>query len=378
MIDWLGISHLFGLSQTEQVLAFFTPLIAYVAYILVQVILPGRSFTGYVINPTTGQPRQYRLNGLIVFCVFLVIWWFELTGMPRDWFYQSTIYAVIGGTVFTAIFSIITYSYHRKEHPNKRIKAFWTGSIQELSLFQNRFDLKMNFYAFGGIMLVLNALSGAWVHYESFGGESNPGIFLFTAFFTFYILDYFICEPVTLYTFDMIHEGIGFKLYWGSLVVYGWMFTMPLWGLVVYPDPGFNAVWTNTLMIGTSILFLVGWGISRGSNLQKYTFKRWPDRAFLGITPKYISSGDRKILYSGFWGIARHFSYSGEAMIGIAFALSLGYFLNPWAWTYGIFIMGMCVFRQRTDDTFCEEKYGSEKWGEYRARVKYRIIPGVY
>jgi len=378
MIDWLGVSHLFDLSLTEKILGFFTPLIAYVAYILVQIILPGRSFNGYVTNPDTGHPRRYRLNGLFVFCVFLIVWWFELTGMPRDWLYRSTIFAVMGGTVFTTIFSILTYVLHRKKQKKNRIKAFWTGSVQELSLLEGRFDMKMNFYAFGGVFLVLNALSGAWVHYELFGEDSNPGIFLFTAFFTFYILDYFVLEAVTLYTFDLIHEGIGFKLYWGSLVVFGWMFTMPLWGMVVYPNPEFGEAWTTILMIVTSILFLIGWGISRGSNLQKYTFKRWPERSFLGIPPKFISVGERKILYSGFWGKARHFGYFGEALIGIAFALSLGYFLNPWAWTYGIFIMSLCVARERTDDKFCELKYGSEKWGEYRARVKYRIIPGIY
>ena len=26
----------------------------------------------------------------------------------------------------------------------------------------------------------------------------------------------------------------------------------------------------------------------------------------------------------------------------------------------------------------CAEKYGAEKWAEYQARVKYRIVPGVY
>ena len=182
MIDWLGITHLWDLTLTERILGFFTPLITYVAYILVQIILPGRTFSGYVINQATGEPRQYRLNGFFVFCIFLAVWWFELTGMPRDWLYRSTIYAVIGGTVFTTIFSILTYLHHRKEHQNKRIKAFWTGSVQELTLFKERFDVKMNFYAFGGIMLVLNAMSAAWFHYELFGEESNPGVFLFTAF----------------------------------------------------------------------------------------------------------------------------------------------------------------------------------------------------
>ena len=113
--------------------------------------------------------------------------------------------------------------------------------------------------------------------------KSNPGVFLYAAFFTFYILDYFIFERVQLYTYDLIHENLGFKLFWGGLVVYGWLFILPLWGMAAHPDPGFSPPWTYVWLIGTAALFLFGWSISRGANLQKYTFKRWPDRKFLGL-----------------------------------------------------------------------------------------------
>ena len=68
-------------------------------FFLVQLILPGRWVPGYVINPKTGEPRKYRLNGILVFAIALIVWAFDLTGMPRDWFYRSLAYAVAGGTV---------------------------------------------------------------------------------------------------------------------------------------------------------------------------------------------------------------------------------------------------------------------------------------
>ncbi len=378
MIEWLGIEHLFALSPTEKVLGFFTPLIVYVAFMLVQLILPAKRVQGYVTHPETGEPIYYRLNGIFVFCVMIAVWWFELTGVPRDWFYRSTIYAVMGGIFFTTIFSFITFYTQPKERRKNPIRAFWTGSIREIALFNGRIDMKMYFYLVGGTMLAINAMSGAWYHYQLFGADSNPGLFLFTSFFVFYIVDYCLHERVTLFTYDLMHEGVGFKLFWGGLVCYGWMFTAPLWGLAVYPDPGFAPFWGTFLLIGTSVMFLGGWVISRGANLQKYTFKRWPERSFMGIKPDHISANDRKILVSGFWGVARHFNYFGEAILGVTFALVLGYFTNLWAWTYGFLIIGMCIFRQRTDDKFCEQKYGSEAWGEYRRRVKYRIIPRLY
>ena len=122
---------------------------------------------------------------------------------------------------------------------------------------------------------------------------------------------------------------IGFKLFWGCLVVYGWLFILPLWGMAAHPDPGFSPAWTNVWLIGTSALFLFGWGISRGANLQKYTFKRWPDRKFLGlIAPEYIQAGDRKILCSGLWGVARHLNYMGEGFLALSIALIFGHFTN--------------------------------------------------
>ena len=98
------------------------------------------------------------------------------------------------------------------------------------------------------------------------------------------------------------------------------------------PGPRILDRWTYVWLIGTAALFLFGWSISRGANMQKYTFKRWPDRKFLGlIEPKYIEVGDRKILYSGFWGVARHFNYMGEGFLSFSIALVFGHFTNPWA-----------------------------------------------
>ena len=98
MIEWLGISHLFELSGMEAIAGFLTPLAIFAVFFLAQLILPGRRVTGYVVDGKTGEPRSYRLNGLLVFAIAVAVWYSELL-MPRDWFYRSTVYAVAGGTV---------------------------------------------------------------------------------------------------------------------------------------------------------------------------------------------------------------------------------------------------------------------------------------
>ena len=379
MIDWLGISHLFDLSGMEAIAGFLTPLAIFAVFFIAQIILPARKVPGYVKNPATGEPRNYRLNGIVVFVIALVVWAFELTGMPRDWFYRSAVYAVAGGTVFCFVFSLFAvFSQPRGEIKNSFL-ALWEGRALELPFFNERFDVKMYLYVVGGTMLVLNALSGAAYHHQLFGDDANPGVYLYAAFFTFYIFDYMVFERVQLYTYDLIHEMLGFKLIWGGLVIYGWLYILPLWGMAVHPDPGFSTTWTYVWLAGSIALFLFGWSLSRGGNMQKYAFKRWPERKFLGIIePEYIQAGDRKILCSGFWGKARHLNYLGEGFICISIGLVFGYFANPWAWTYFVFIVSLFTWRQRLDEKVCAEKYGAEKWAEYKSRVKYRIFPGIY
>ena len=379
MIEWLGIEHFFELTETEKLAGFFTPLAIFIVFFLLQVILPGMRVPGYVRDQETGEPRKYRLNGILVFVIAVLVWAFEATGMPRDWFFRTTLYALAGGTLFSLIFTLIAvYSQPRKEKRNP-IADLWVGRAQELAFFNYRFDIKMYLYVVGGTMLALNALSGAAYHYDRFGEDANPGVFLYALFFAFYVFDYFIFERVQLYTYDLIHEKLGFKLFWGGLMVYGWLYILPLWGMAAYPDPGFSPAWTYVWLIGTGLLFLYGWVITRGANLQKYMFKRWPDRKFLGIIkPEYIEAGDRKILCSGLWGVARHFNYLGEGFLALSVALSFGHFDNPWAWTYFVFIVTLFTIRQVEDEAYCAEKYGAEKWAEYQARVKYRIFPGIW
>ncbi len=379
MIEWLGIGHLFELSGTEAIAGFFTPLAIFAAFFVAQLVLPGRRVPGYVTNPETGEPRNYRLNGILVFVIAVAVWAFELTGMPHDWFYRSSVYAVAGGTVLCAIFAVLAVFGGSDGKVERPFAALWEGRVLELQFFNERFDVKMYLYVVGGTMLSLNAMSGAAYHYELFGADANPGVFLYAAFLTFYVADYFVFERVQLYTYDVIHERLGFKMLWGGLMVYGWLYILPLWGMAAYPDPGFAPAWTYFWLIGSAALFLFGWGITRGANMQKYTFKRWPDRKFLGlIEPEYIEAGDRKILCSGLWGIARHFNYLGEGFFSLSIALVFGHFAVPWAWTYFVFIVGLFISRQRLDDEYCAEKYGAEKWAEYQERVRWRIIPGVY
>ncbi|MYH67905.1 MAG: hypothetical protein F4152_04965, partial [Dehalococcoidia bacterium] len=297
MIEWLGIEQLFELSTADKIFGLFTPLMIFIAFAIATLVLPGRWVPGYAVDKATGEPRRYRLNGLLVFIVAVLVWGFELIpGLERDWFYRTSLYAVAGGTGFAVIFTALAVYTQPKTENTNPITDFYLGRVQEIRFFNDRLDLKMTFYVVGGTMLGINAMSGAAWHYEQFSptNEVNLGVFVYAAIFTFYVFDYHVFERVQLYTFDLIHEKMGLKMFWGDIVIYGWLFIVPLYGMAAYPDPGFSTAWTYVWIIGASALFLVGWSISRGANMQKYTFKRWPERKFLGIIePRYIQAGDR-------------------------------------------------------------------------------------
>ena len=106
MAERLGIEHLVELSGAEAILGYLTPLFIFAAFFLAQVLLPAVRVPGYAVDAKTGEPRNYRLNGLLVFVIAVVVWAVGFAGMPRDWFYRSSLYSVAGGTALCALIAV--------------------------------------------------------------------------------------------------------------------------------------------------------------------------------------------------------------------------------------------------------------------------------
>lgn len=169
-------------------------------------------------------------------------------------------------------------------------------------------------------------------------------------------------------------ERVGFKLGWGCLTFYPYFYIVGLWALADSPNPH-----QSPLLGACAVLvFFVGWTLTRGANMQKYTFKRDPQRTFLGIfAPEVVTDGARSLLCSGFWGVARHVNYLGEILMATGLALALGQLGSPWPWLYPLYYVALLLPRERDDDRRCAAKYG-ELWVRYCERVPRRVIPGIY
>lgn len=359
----------------EHLAAFFTPWLICALILALHLGLPARHVAGYVRDPVTGAPLRYRLNGLLVLLVTVGIWAaLAASGaiawdLLWRWRWEGLAGACTLGLIFTLVIVLRAPSTGRG-----LLAELWLGRLENPQALGGRVDAKMFLYLFGATLLELNLLSFAAHHWIAYAPAPSPGVALHAALFSWFVVDYLVFERVHLYTYDLFAERVGFKLGWGCLVFYPYFYAVGLWGTADLPNPDP----APALLILAALTFFAGWALSRGANLQKFTFKVAPDRAFLGVfRPRTVSDGQRTLLCSGFWAVSRHVNYLGEILMGVGLALALGHPGSPWPWLYPLYYVALLLPRERADDKLCAAKYGP-LWDEYRQRVPHRIIPWVY
>ncbi len=354
-------------------LGLITPLVAYAVITLLHVAIPAKRTPGYVVDETTGELMRYRTNGRLVLGASVVIWfllgYFDV--VPYVWLYETRWLGLIGACVIG-----LAYSFWVVLHYPPTGKSFvadlWFGRARDPQLRDGFVDAKLWFYLIGAVMLQLNVLSFA-AHHVANADSINPGFLLGCAMLTWFCFEYLIFERVHLWTYDFIAERVGFKLGFGCLAFYPYFYSVALWFTADRPNPG-HPLWLTALF---GALFLCGWVLTRGANMQKYRFKTAPDKKFLWIEPEVLSDGEHSLLVNGFWGASRHINYLGEIIQGVAIALAVGYFGVWMVWLYPAYYVALLFTRQADDDKVCRAKYG-ELWDQYTAKVKYKIIPYVY
>ncbi len=354
-------------------LGLLTPLVAYAAITGLHLAIPARRIPGYVADEHTGRPMQYRINGRYVLWASVLAWAaLGYTGVvPYTWLYDTRWLGLAGAVAIGLVYSFAVVL--RYPPTGKRFLAdFWFGRAQDPQLANGYVDAKLWFYLVGAAMLQLNVLSFA-AHHLTSGQAVNPGFLLACAMLTWFCNEYLIFEKIHLWTYDFIAERVGFKLGWGCLAFYPYFYAVALWFTADLPNPH-RPVWA---LVATGALFLGGWVLTRGANMQKYFFKTAPDRAFLGIKPVALTDGKRTLLANGFWGVSRHVNYLGEILQAVAIAAAAGYYGVWQVWLYPAYYVGLLVSRQLDDDVVCRAKYGA-LWDEYTARVPWRIIPRIY
>ncbi len=358
----------------QALLGFVTPWIAYLIITLLHFFLPAKWVTGYVKGSPGGELLRYRLNGMWVMLVSLLLWFVlgYFNWVPFDWLYQVRWYSLAGAFSLGIIYTLWAVLPHPSSG-SSLIKDLYLGRLDNPQYAGGRIDAKMWLYLIGAVMLELHVVSFTAHHYSVFGEQASAGYFMSALMLSYFVFDYLTFERVHLYTYDLFAEKVGFKLGWGCLVFYPYFYAIPLWSTSDLPGSDTPA-WALGL---SALVFLLGWTLARGANMQKFYFKTDPSRSFLGIRPEVLTNGSQSLLCNGFWGLSRHVNYLGEILMGSGIALAVSFYGSWWPWLYPVYYIALLFPRQLDDDRRCAAKYGT-LWDQYARKVKYRIIPFIY
>jgi Delta14-sterol reductase len=340
-----------------------------------QIAAPGKTVPG--IPLADGQRLAYKMNGWFAF-------WFSMAAAGLAAFSglvaPSVLYDQFGplltiANLFTFAHSFYIYWLGKASPKTERITGnkvydFFMGTA--LNPRVGSFDWKLFCELRPGLIgWVLINLSMAAKQYQLHHTVTAPMI-LVCAFHFFYVADCFYNEEAILTTWDIKYENFGWMLCWGDLV---WVpFTYTLQALYLVNHTHELPVWGT---IGIAALNLTGYAILRLSNIQKHRFRKDPLSLVWGKKPDYLTTAQGSLLLtSGWWGIARHMNYFGDLLMGLAWCLPT-LFDHPLPYFYIVYFTILLVHRERRDNSFCRAKYGAD-WDRYCAKVRWRIIPGLY
>ena len=333
--------------------------------------LPGIKGLGEPLKDS--KRKEYKLTGLLLFLLVTIItelmFILEISlSVLIQYFWSLFIVA----NVFSVIWSLLLFFIGRKKLGEKKKKGFkgilhdlWFGA--ELNPTWFGVDLKMFAYQPSLIGLSLINYSFAFVQYESLG-YLLPQMWLYQIFWWVYLFTHYVQEEFMLSTWDIIAENFGFMLVWGDTVYVPFFYSIGGWFIAYQLTP--IPIW-GVIML--TILYLISIWIFRGSNIQKYNFKKNPQVKIWFKTAKTL---ENKILVSGFWGIGRKLNYTGEILLYFTI-IATTWFISPIPFVLPLALLILLSQRAWRDDRRCKKKYG-ELWKKYCKIAKFKMIPFLY
>ncbi|KAI9034482.1 sterol delta-7 reductase DWF5 [Hyaloraphidium curvatum] len=215
--------------------------------------------------------------------------------------------------------------------------------------------------------------------YRDLGYVTNSMI-VSVAILEVYLLKFFMWETGYWSSMDIAHDRAGFYICWGVLVWVPSVYCSPQLFLVNHPVQWSWPAAAAILAVGLASVY-----INYDADRQRQEFRRTEGKQPIwGKPPKMIvakykaGNGEEKtslLLYSGWWGLARHFHYVPELLLAFCWSVTAGWgYFMPYF--YFFFLVLLLTDRAFRDDTRCKAKYG-KYWDEYCKAVPYKILPYV-
>ena len=345
--------------------------------------LPGPRVPGTELS--TGERLLYPLNGHLAFWVSLLCVCFfpnfgenglvQGTLFELSYAYDHYVHLATASLLISIVLS--GYLYVRSfasgallaPHGNSGnpVYDFFIG--RELNPRIGSFDLKYFCELRPGLIGWTLINVGCMMKQYSLRGHVTGAMLLVNVFQGLYVWDALYNERAILTTMDIINDGFGYMLAFGDLC---WVpFTYSLQARYLVENDGAEGY----ALVAICILNAIGYWIFRGSNGQKDTFRRDPKDPAVRHLETISTKRGRKLLVSGWWGVARKINYTGDWLMGLSWCLFTG-FGSIVPYFYAIYFAILLIHRAMRDDDQCSRKYGTD-WPKYKAKVPYVFVPGV-
>lgn len=350
-------------------------------------LLPGPEHLGPV-TPSGARPA-YRGNGVAAFVVTLGT--FVLLSGPVGLFDAAVVYDRFGELLVTAslaaLLGCVALYFKGVYRPCSRdagasgrpvFDFFWGTELHPtLGRMQLKQLINCRFSMMGWAVIVV---AFAMKQYAATGALSvamavNVGLQLV------YIFKFFWWERGYFDSLDIMHDRFGFYICWGVCAFLPSLY--PVASLFLTEHAPAMPVLTGTaLFVAGCAAIWINYQADRQRQLCRATdgdctiWGRKPTVIRARYTPADGQPRESLLLVSGYWGIARHFHYVPEILLAAAWTAPVG-FGHVLPWSYVLFLTALLVDRAARDDRRCATKYGSY-WDTYRARVPWRIVPGLY
>ncbi|MCJ1244143.1 erg24, C-14 sterol reductase [Trapelia coarctata] len=424
---WPGILGLASFKVTGWVCAY------YFFSLFLQAVLPGVESEGVVLS--SGGRLKYKFNAfnsaVLTLTVALAGTVYQGPDFPLWTFiwdnYTQLITANLAIAFTTACFVYVRSFSVKKGDPDHRELAAGghSGNLIYDWFIGRELNPRITLPFFGevDIKLFCELRPGmlGWIlmdlafiaHQYKLYGTASDSIILVTIFQAGYVLDALWMEPAILTTMDITTDGFGFMLAFGDLAWLPFIYSIQARYLAVHPvHLGFLGI--------AGVLGVCGFGyyVFRGSNNEKNRFRTDPNDPKVAHLKYMETKSGSKLLISGWWGTARHINYLGDWIMAWSYCLPTGiagYLIQqsspapiqggqspadgsivggaPVAtevvqgeargygmaitYFYVLYFAILLIHREMRDEEKCKRKYGKD-WDEYRKKVPWRIVPGVY
>lgn len=240
----------------------------------------------------------------------------------------------------------------------------------------------------GDIKLVINSRVGMmlWGNIVIFSMIANNSttstVFVSGMIQLIYITKFFIWENGYVRTTDITLDRCGYMLFWGCICYVPTVYTSP--SVYHYYNPVEVSTFTRdiTVLLGTVFIFL-NWDVdtqrTRIRDLMKKGSGVFGPEEVIEATYKTEDGEENKtwLVATGWWGMASNINYLFEILSALMWSVAGTLPSDIICYLYVIFLTILLVHRTYRIEKKCREKYGSS-WYKYRARVPYKILPGIF